>query len=240
MKANKHFPYHRPPNRFLAADDARITKYQEDARFAFMITQVDFTRNRLLDIGCNTGFFLFEALDHGAASAVGYEGAPQTQELMAHYIELAEAPITLQRHYYDFRFSDADRYDVVFLLNVVHHFGDDYGNPETDLASAKQKMLDNINVLASHCQTLIFQMGFNWHGDITKPIFSHGTKAEMIAFIRSGTHGFWKERAIGVADKDSEGNVSYHLLDEANILRRDDLGEFLNRPIFIMDSVGIL
>jgi hypothetical protein len=97
-------------------------------------------------------------------------------------------------------------------------------------------MLDNINKLESRCDKLIFQMGFNWKGDIKQCLFSNGTKKEMIDFIKKGTENYWNIESIGIAQVDSNGSIVYEDLNENNIKRDDTLGEFLNRPIFILKS----
>ena len=57
----------------------------------------------------------------------------------------------------------------------------------------------------------------------------------MIDYIKDGTQGKWKIVNIGVAVA-QEGHIVYMELDDENIIRNDSLGEFLNRPIFILES----
>jgi hypothetical protein len=85
---------------------------------------------------------------------------------------------------------------------------------------------------------LVLQIGFNWHGNIEQPLFLKGTKREMINFVTDGTENNWEICSIGVAQS-VEGEIVYCDLNESNIERNDSLGEFLNRPIFIMKSRNI-
>jgi len=121
------------------------------------------------------------------------------------------------------------------LLNVLHHVGDDYGDPSHSIESAKQNVLNSLSALAKRTKYLIFQLGFNWKGDILLPLFADGTKRELIEFVREGTKDSWVIRNIGIAESAGD-KIIYNELDSKNIERRDSLGEFLNRPIFIMES----
>ena len=89
--------------------------------------------------------------------------------------------------------------------------------------------------MAQKTNFLIFQLGFNWKGDTKQCLFEHGTKSEMIQFIKDGIKGFWEIIEIGVAEK-KDGVVTYEPLNVFNVKRNDTLGEFLNRPIFILKS----
>jgi hypothetical protein len=57
----------------------------------------------------------------------------------------------------------------------------------------------------------------------------------MIQFVRAACEGSWDVSKIGVAQREGQA-ISYHDLDSKNIERDDSLGEFLNRPIFILSS----
>ena len=237
MNDRKHVPYHRAPTRF-AGDEVVESKYKEEERFLFIKSKLRFQDKKILDIGCNSGYFIFEALDHGAKSAVCYEGSTESQKIISGFIEKSdEKNVTLHKKYFDFEEAKFnDHYDITFLLNVVHHYGDDYGDRENDLTVAKHKMLQNINILSNYSEFMVFQMGFNWQGDINKPIFDKGTKAEMIRFVRQGVKDYWEVKAIGVAEV-TDGITQYHDLNDMNIKRDDSIGEFRNRPLFILKSM---
>jgi hypothetical protein len=120
-------------------------------------------------------------------------------------------------------------------MNVLHHVGDDYNQSVQDIDSAKDHILSSLNQIANCTKTLVFQLGFNWQGNIDLPLFSRGEKKEVIDFITIGTEEYWKLQAIGIAIPSDLGIV-YVDLDPSNISRMDELGEFLNRPIFILES----
>ena len=82
---------------------------------------------------------------------------------------------------------------------------------------------------------MAFQMGFNWCGDKNKCLFEKGEKRELEEFIETNTSDYWDILNIGIAEKNN-GRVKYSMLNETNNHRIDELGEFLNRPLFIMQS----
>ncbi|MFT7774898.1 class I SAM-dependent methyltransferase [Roseateles sp.] len=236
-----HSGYRALPERFNAplagTPDESQYRYYERERFAFFTRHVDFSGKRCLDIGCNHGYFLFSLLDAGARQVAGYEG----QTTCGEFVETAIAKSRCQdqfsffNEYYQFG-DDPQRYDVGLLLNVLHHLGGVYGPGELGMAEAKREFLDQLNRMSTQVGTLIFQLGFNWKGDPKRGLFPHGTKSEMIDFIRAGTNGHWQIEQIGIAEKGADGRVSYQAPSDRNIARDDSLGEFLNRPLFILRS----
>ena len=78
-------------------------------------------------------------------------------------------------------------YDVVFLMNVLHHIGDDYGDSAITLKEAKENIIFQLNGMAEKTKYMVFQMGFNWKGNRDKGLFENGTKEEMVEFIKEGT-----------------------------------------------------
>ena len=60
-----------------------------------------------------------------------------------------DAKIKVHNQYFLFNDSQVndERFDICLLLNVLHHFGDDYGDPEISIENAKIQMLNNLNYL---------------------------------------------------------------------------------------------
>jgi len=58
----------------------------------------------------------------------------------------------------------------------------------------------------------------------------------MIEYVKSGIIGKWEIMSVGIAEEKC-GAVVYRSVDDLNIERNDRVGEFLNRPLFIMKSV---
>ena len=190
-----------------------------------------------MDIGGNTGFFSFESVDKGAREVCYYEGNKDHAEFVGLGVKVAdlENRIIVKNKYFSFDGKLKEKYDIVFLLNVLHHLGDDYGSPAITMKKAKEHIIDQLNSLKKIAKVVVFQMGFNWKGDVAKPLFEKGEKVEMIEFIKKGVQNNWDILHIGIAEK-KDGVIVYNDLNSYNIKREDEWGEFLNRPLFILKS----
>lgn len=236
-KTSKHSGYQILPNclrELLNQNGLNISSRYERERFEYISSIVDFKNKSVLDIGGNTGYFTFSVLECGASHVDYYEG----NTVHADFVKTASIAvrkndsISVFDSYYDFETSNK-KHDVCLCLNVLHHLGDDFGNVQ-DMLEAKEKMLSAINHLSLCNDILVFQLGFNWKGIRDKCLFANGTKKEMIDFVTQ-CFSNWEIISVGVPVR--EGNIVYKELDDENIARHDELGEFLNRPIFIMRSL---
>lgn len=219
-------------NKFL-----HIKSRYEHERFDYICGKVNFKDKVCCDVGGNTGYFSFAALEQAAKFIYYYDGncthanfvtlASQVLQ-SSHKLKVKSEYINLENK------SLNNKVDILFLLNVLHHIGDDYGAINTN--DTLEHIIKVLNNLATQTDTLIFQLGFNWKGNRDLPIFANGTKKEMISFILEYTKNFWSIKCIGVAEKQSDNTIRYNDINDQNINRNDELGEFLNRPIFIMKS----
>ncbi len=220
----------------LEEKELKIKSRFERERMKYFSSKVDFKDKKVLDIGANTGYFSFEVIDAGAKEVVVFEGDKKHAQFINIATKTVDYPIFVNSEYYNFEVNKNTFFDIVLLLNIVHHFGDDYGDQKIEKTKAKEKMIDCINSLSFNCKTMVFQMGFNWKGNRYDCLFKEGTKKEMIEFVRTGVKDFWDIEAIGVAQR-KDNNTFYEDLNEINIQRDDSLGEFLNRPIIILKSL---
>lgn len=241
---SKHSNYQILPKRlkeYIAEEELQIKSRNEQERLKYILEKVDVKGKKFCDIGCNCGYFSFELIECGAAEGTLYEGNP----VHARFVEKAAEILQLEKQikvcseYFDFEdVTDLQererRYDFILLLNVLHHVGDDYGDAK-DIEDAKVKMLEQLNGMSKITDTLIFQLGFNWKGNRERCLFPNGTKQEMIQWLEDGIKEYWSVEAIGVAERRNAGML-YCDLNENNIKREDSLGEFLNRPIFILKA----
>lgn len=221
--------------RWLPQDRVNTHSRYEKERLNYILSKTDPRDKTFCDIGCNTGYFSFSLLDKGAKHGLLYEG----NKAHAEFVTLAgeqlgwTEKLTVRDTYYDFQSGSSEHVDLLLLLNVLHHVGDDYDRA-ADVAQARQKILTTLNGLASMTKVMVFQLGFNWMGNRNKPLFTCGTKQEMIRYIEEGIKDYWSITAIGVAERQLDGTVAYNDLNAGNCKRNDELGEFLNRPIFIL------
>lgn len=238
---SKHSHYQilaKPLQDILPLKDVKIFSRFEQERLQFILETVPYMEASLADIGGNTGYFTFELISRGAKSAWFIEGNSDHSAFVQEAVQVLkwEDKIKVFSQYIHFeRDIPFKKVDICLLLNVLHHVGDDYGEAQLSIEAAKQNILTSLAQLAEHSNYLVFQLGFNWQGNKNLPLFKHGTKAEMIEFIQSGSHEHWVIEHIGIAEAVAE-KIIYKPLTTDNIKRQDELGEFLNRPLFIMRS----
>lgn len=237
QKASKHSGYQILPEEIMAIIGKRdidtLSRYEKE-RLHYIEKNVSFHNKSIIDVGGNTGYFTFESIKRDAKCVDYYEGNKNHSEFVTLAKELFENKIiNVYDQYFPFEIQDV-KYDMAFCMNVIHHLGDDFQGASS-LEEAKTQMVQCMNNMASVAEIMVFQIGYNWKGDVNQPLFANGTKREMIEFVISSTKGYWDVAAIGIAEK-INGMISYCPLSENNIERDDALGEFLNRPLFILHS----
>ena len=239
---SKHSNYQILPNQLiniLPEKDIQTLSRHESERKEFISKHINFTQKSILDIGGNSGYFCFESIAEGAQKATLFEGNKEHCE----FVELASKAVGLNQkinvvnQYYDFNHDDESKcYDAVFLLNVLHHIGDDYGQGNTNIEKSKELITQQLKSMRRVTPRLIFQLGFNLHGNTSQCLFEHGSKSEMIDFIKQSCKNHWHIESIGIAQKNNN-KITYEEINSNNIERDDSLGEFLNRPIFILHAI---
>ncbi len=209
----------------------------ERQRLDYILSKIQVRDKSVLDIGGNTGFFSFEVVAAGANTAQVYEGNAAHCEFVTLAAEvLGSEKVSCINRYYDFPGENKEKFDVALLLNVLHHVGDDYFDSKIGISEARLEIIRQLNSMSSIVDTLVFQLGFNWRGDSRKPLFENGTKKELIKYVSDGVSGFWRVSSVGVAVKKGD-SIVYEDLNSVNVARNDSLGEFLNRPIFILEAI---
>jgi len=236
---SKHSQYQALPARIRSLLPPGSVSYKsrhERERLEFLCGKVDFDGRKVADIGGNTGYFAFEILDRGAASVDYFEGNLEHHQFVSHAARLLGLDGRLRTYcrYLDFGVPNLGRYDVVLLLNVLHHIGDDYGDQATGIEQVLPTMRSSLRILARHARRLVFQVGFNWKGDSTLPIFENGSRSDVIDLVASVSDA-WEVEAVGIACRNGD-KVVYEDLSPTNVGRDDSLGEFLNRPLFVLRS----
>jgi len=209
----------------------------ERERFEYILATVPVHGKTVLDIGGNSGYFTFEALEAGATRALYFEGNTAHSDFVTLATQLLDVAdrVVVQNRYYGFDGEQHERVHLGLLLNVLHHVGDDYGDKYLGLKAAKKLMAEQLNSMADKVGYLALQIGFCWKGDTNYLLFPNGTKCELIDFVSDAVDGAWDILNIGIPEKVGEV-VSYCSPNEENMRRDDALGEFLNRPLFILKS----
>ena len=237
-KNSKHSNYQILSNKLsniIDKKDITVFSRYEKERLEYILKNINITDKTILDIGGNSGFFSFEMIEAGAKHVLYYEGNNEHSEFVKLSAKILKVndKVSIFSQYYSFNDELIDKVDITLLLNVLHHIGDDYGSKELALKNAKEEIIKQMNSFANKTSILVFQLGFNWKGNRNIGLFEKGTKEEMIEFVKQETQQNWEIIKIGVAQKKS-GKIIYEDLDNKNIQRDDSLGEFLNRPLFIL------
>jgi SAM-dependent methyltransferase len=90
---------------------------------AELVYPADLTGKSVLDVGCNYGFFLHEAIRRGARRAVGIEANPESFRIASTLATLWNGKIDV----YQGLLEDVElneKFDLVIFLNVIHHVKD--------------------------------------------------------------------------------------------------------------------
>ncbi len=238
---SKHSQYQilaTPIRRLISEQSVKTHSRFEQERLNFILDRISPNEMTIADIGGNTGFFTFEFLYRGAKSALFIEGNNDHCAFVQEAVDALgwQDRVKVHPHYINFdSYLSIISVETCLLLNVLHHVGDDYGDQIRSIDLAKESIAKSLNRMALCTKNLVFQLGFNWKGNIHFPLFENGTKSEVIQFVESESKTNWIIKDVGIAEKSDTGIV-YEDLNSTNIQRQDSLGEFLNRPLFILQS----
>lgn len=266
--ASKHSVYQSVP-----AFVSRALGYQEEIhsfwrsdrpRYDYLRQRLDFQASaRGADIGANTGYFSLNlAYDQPDLVIAAYEMNPRHAE----FIRLTAAAFALEHlkvraESCDFAgLAGLPAFDVVFLLNVLHHAGFDFDrHVPDDNCAFTEYAIGYLARLREHSRTLVFQVGSNRGGDKQRPLFAYDDDVARLdwlsrVLIASG----WTATHLGYARISPGGAVVFcdapdHVL-EALRGRRPTLdtvawfaagrldrfpGEFHRRPLVIATAQPI-
>jgi len=208
-----------------------INRYEFE-RLDYITSNIDLNNKVILDIGANTGFFSVSSIENGANLVDVYEGDESHVNFISDISDVLDLNITTNQKYLEFGETFDKKYDVVYLLNVIHHLGDDFGDTKISIENAKQKMSEILKYFSDKTEFIVFQMGYCWKGNRDLLLFENGTKSEMISFVENSIKNYWDIINIGVLESD----LSYRNLNDSNIQNEPKLKEFGNRPLFILKS----
>lgn len=226
----------------MGAPGAGASSITLDAeRAAFMFAHQSATGKRVLDIGANQGYMSIEAALRGAQCVDAFEsndvdGAFLSQAALA-FPELKALAAYALNYEFDQR---NERWNYVVCLNVLHHVGRYFDGHVGEMAQAKAVMARHLQRLLTPGGCLWLQLGFNWQGDTRQPMFPNGTKREMTDFVTGLLGTDARMATIGIYNPHSHAYEPVTLGDWSHPLwqRMDTLGEFGNRPLYLIESVA--
>ena len=126
-KTSKHSNYQILPARLAEIKELGkidVKSRYEKIRLDYFKSVVDFENKSVLDVGGNSGYFSFELVDAGAKSVHYYEGNKEHSEFVAEAAKVLDIEDKLKVTNGYLSFQDelkGEKYDVVLLLNVLHH-----------------------------------------------------------------------------------------------------------------------
>lgn len=210
-------------------------------RAVFMFARKSSADQKVLDIGANQGYMSIEAALRGAQHIDAFESNEVDGAFLSQAASLFPElqAVSAQPVNYEFEHENKERWNYVICLNVLHHIGRYFDAHVQDLSQAKALMAQHLRRLLNPRACIWLQLGFNWQGNTHQPMFKHGTKREMTEFVVEMLGQSAKVAAIGIYNPKDHAyeEVMYGDWTHALWQRIDDLGEFGNRPLYLIESV---
>jgi len=231
---SKHSQYQKLPKsvtNLIGEVEQKINRYEYE-RLEYINSNIDLNNKTILDVGSNTGFFSVSSIESGANLVDVYEGDKSHADFISDISDTLDLNISVNQKYLQFNETFDKKYNLVYLLNVVHHFGDDFGDTKISIKKAKEKMSEILKYFSDKTEFMVFQMGYCWKGDRNLLLFENGSKKEMLSFVEIFIKNYWVILNIGILESDS----NYYNLNNSNIKNEPKLKEFGNRPLFILKS----
>lgn len=237
----------------------------DSARYTYLLQEMDLQPHQTVaDIGANTGFFVLTlAHSHPECRFVAYESHPNHVafiRLVADAFELDN--ITIQDKAVDLAaIDDLPTFDVLLHLNVMHHAGHDFDSRLVNAPHAMDQYAQAyLRKLAEKASMLVFQMGYNWGGDKSRPIIDPHDQTEMVVWLcQLMDQTGWQIEELAFATRDEHSNIVYKnlpagLIEIQQELSQDSMtlrqaireyhleqfkGEFYRRPMVICRSARL-
>lgn len=211
-------------------------------RAAFMFDRKSSAGKNVLDIGANQGYMSIEAALRGAQRVDAFESNTVDGAFLSQMSLLFPAlqAVSAQTLNYDFEHENSGRWHYVICLNVLHHIGRYFDDHVNDLSEAKILMAAHLRRLLTHSGSVWLQLGFNWQGNTLKPMFAHGTKQEITEFVNQMVGQHARIATIGIYNphRQAYDEVVYGDWHHPLWQRIDGLGEFANRPLYLIEPVA--
>lgn len=227
-------------NRMTASGSGARSITLDAERAAFMFAHKSATGQRVLDIGANQGYMSVEAALRGARSVDAFESNDIDGTFLSQAARTFPELGALNAHALNYEFAQNNtQWSYVVCLNVLHHVGRYFDAHISDMAQAKTAMAVHLQRLLAQGGCIWLQLGFNWQGDTRQPMFAKGTKREMTDFVEGLLGADARITTIGIYSPDSHAYEAVALNDREHPLwqRMEGLGEFGNRPLYLIESV---
>lgn len=250
MHSGKHANYQPLPAfvvEQLGVDVPVNPRWRADhGRLDYLDAHFDFSGQRLLDVGANTGLFTATlAHQYPTSHCVAWELEEKSANFiraLANEFNLANVEVIQQALDYPMAQAMPERFDTLLLFNVLHHAGVDF---DTALVPDRQALRGYIQAflkaLRPATKCILYQMGFNWGGDTAQPVAGRNALTEKLAYVEAAlVDTGWRVEHVGlVLDPQArqielfDWNGALAQADRCDRLGREGgLSEFYLRPLF--------
>lgn len=211
--SSKHSVYQSVPAfmaRKLGYQEEIHSLWRSDApRYDYIAERLDLGRcGTVADIGANTGFFSLNLAHARPELRIdAFEMNPRHAEFIALAAEAFDLSVNVRSQSCDLvGIGRLPVFDVVFLLNVLHHAGFDFdADLKDDNATFEAYAVAFLSTLRTRTRRLVFQIGSNRGGDKKRPLFSRDNDAQRLAWIsRTLRSAGWKIDAVGYAQLEND------------------------------------
>lgn len=227
-------------NRMTANGSGARSITLDAERAAFMFAHKSAAGQKVLDIGANQGYMSIEAALQGAQCVDAFESNDIDGAFLSQAARAFPELNSLSAHALNYEFAQTNtQWSYVLCLNVLHHVGRYFDGQIVDMAQAKTAMAEHLQRLLARGGCIWLQLGFNWQGDTLQPMFPNGTKREMTDFVTDMLGVDARIVTIGIYSPDSRAYKAVAPNDRDHPLwqRMEALGEFGNRPLYLIESL---
>jgi len=228
----------------------------DTARYKYILEElVELGSLSICDVGANTGFFsLSLAHRFSSANVFAFEGNRNHTEFMKIIKEaFSITNIEIENYYIDYDGIEIlGQYDVLLNLNVLHHAGIDFDKDKTGYEELDRYLVEYLQKLLPKTKRIIFQMGYNWGGNKSKPIVELNDDLGKILFTtKTFNKAGWGLKKIAHITKNKSfayvnypeeitrmiamGTINQDIKEYISKLELNKFSEFYRRPIFLFD-----
>ena len=145
--------------------DRRLDKF----RYKWITNHLNFHKKKVVEIGANIGYFSTRIADEFDAMVHAYEANSYHKKAIKLISSLMNIPnnrlIIHNKTVSFYNDESLEGGDVLILLNVLHHAGEDFMSKEVITLNAWGKNVKGIlQSLSGKFNFLVFQMGYTWKG----------------------------------------------------------------------------
>lgn len=156
-------------------------------RLDYLRTRLNFEGLRVVDIGANTGYFSLTLARDLGAQVTAIEPDPANRDFLrevARQYGLSNMAVS-DEAVTQATVGHLPATDLVLLLNVLHHAGADFdGALVADRSDMPGYLTRYLRALSATTKGMVFQLGYNWHGNKATPLVPVREPLAMLAYLQ--------------------------------------------------------